>query len=165
MDSPIEPVSPADSSGSDTPLEEHAPQTQESNWFSSSLSKVGFGGKRRLPGGGPFGPTTSSRDTKSRRREDHAPKRLGGLPYILGGGDPYGAERVRGHQKEELVDTQLVEVLRRRAFIPPQPLFVTHFMLPQNLVIRSTIRWLRTRARSILSCIVWARLVLVVKQY
>ncbi|KAJ3490421.1 hypothetical protein NLI96_g1436 [Meripilus lineatus] len=114
------PVSPAESSGSDTPLEEQ-PQaaTQDTaSWLGNSiLSKVGLGGKRRLPSGsGSFGSLSGVRDTKSRRREDlHGPslRRLAGAAsaYLLSG-DPYG-ERMRPHMKEDMVDTGLVDRLRK----------------------------------------------------
>lgn len=122
MDSPIEPVSPAESSGSDTPPEEQPTQSQEPSWIASSLSKVGFGSKRRLPsGGGSFGSAASSRDTKSRRREDaHGSRKPFGFPggsFLLGPDSLASGERAtRVGQKEELVDTQVVEALRRRMF-------------------------------------------------
>jgi len=68
--------------------------------ITSSFS--GSPSKRRLPGGSSFAAASSSRDPKSRRRED--PRRGGTWEGREGGGK---------REKEELVDNQVVEYLRK----------------------------------------------------
>jgi len=117
MNSPPEIGSPSPStpsSGSPPPEEAYQQTTANasSSYISNLTSHIGaaFGGqsssKRRLPTGSSFGAASSSRDTKTRRR--------GAEPGRTGGG-PWEFKEASGGKKEkdELIDTALVEYLRK----------------------------------------------------
>ena len=81
--------------------------------FASSLANASPGAsKRRLPGGPAFGAASSSRDPKTRRKEDGAGRRLGGDRS----GDWVGESKGGKRDKDELVDSTLVETLRKGGF-------------------------------------------------
>ncbi|KAG9226542.1 hypothetical protein CCMSSC00406_0005791 [Pleurotus cornucopiae] len=123
MNSPPEPASPSTStpsSGSPPPEEItfQVPESQSSSSFaagvgqllsnfvggSSNSGPAGASSKRRLPAGGSFG-NASSRDPKSRRRDD--PRKYGS------GGGPNWAEGPK-REKEDLVDQHVVDLLRNQ---------------------------------------------------
>ncbi|KDQ33047.1 hypothetical protein PLEOSDRAFT_1099030 [Pleurotus ostreatus PC15] len=114
MNSPPEPASPSTStpsSGSPPPEEINfqVPESQSSGSFAAggdraTLGPAGASSKRRLPAGGSFG-NASSRDPKSRRRDD--PRKYGS------GGGPNWAEGPK-REKEDLVDQHVVDLLRNQ---------------------------------------------------
>ncbi|KIY42925.1 hypothetical protein FISHEDRAFT_78987 [Fistulina hepatica ATCC 64428] len=98
MNSPPEPASPI-SSGSDTPPPEpNEPQPSKS--VRSSAPGGGSFGKRRFPGSGSFASASSTRDPKSRRRDD--PRR----------GTAFDDMKER-KEKDEMVDVQWVDFFRK----------------------------------------------------
>ncbi|KIM48587.1 hypothetical protein M413DRAFT_81723 [Hebeloma cylindrosporum] len=114
MNSPPEIGSPSPStpsSGSPPPEEayQQIPANASSSYISNLTSHIGaaFGAqsssKRRLPTGSSFGAASSSRDTKTRRRAAE-PGRTGGGPWESSSGKK---------EKDELIDTALVEYLRK----------------------------------------------------
>jgi len=113
MNSPPDPASPSPStpsSGSPPPEEtNYQPYNATSHLlnFASQVSSAfsGSPSKRRLPGGSSFGAASSNRDPKSRRREDS--RRLGG------GGNWESGKESGKREKEDLVDNNVVEYLRK----------------------------------------------------
>ncbi|KAI0087060.1 hypothetical protein BDY19DRAFT_324997 [Irpex rosettiformis] len=114
MESPIDPGSPISNSSGESPppedilMAESAP-TQEA-FFDAPLRDNFLGpsnGKRRQPPTGfPPGPSYS---VKNRRREESSSGRRGGHQWAVSGERESGNTRL---QKDELIDTQLVERLR-----------------------------------------------------
>ncbi|KAH9949866.1 hypothetical protein B0H21DRAFT_819793 [Amylocystis lapponica] len=104
MNSPTEPASPATSVSSGSPPLDDLPLNfnDESTSVSIAPSAAPNTFKRRLPGGGAFGSGFSTRDAKSRRREDMG----------LGGRRGGWEARESRSQKDELVDGYLVDELR-----------------------------------------------------
>ncbi|KAI0322026.1 hypothetical protein OF83DRAFT_1167931 [Amylostereum chailletii] len=109
MNSPLEPASPASSISSEGfPIDEDLsmlpPNISDNAAFHrhtfTSEGPKSFA-KRRLPGGAGAG--SSNRDTKSRRREDSAGSRK-----------QWGAEGKEGRRGDELLDTALMESLKKK---------------------------------------------------
>ncbi|PPQ99089.1 hypothetical protein CVT24_009357 [Panaeolus cyanescens] len=133
MNSPPDPGSPSlstESSGSPPPEEINfsldAPnQEQSSQGYLARLASMTPGisrtseatsgaSKRRLPTGGSFGAGGSARDAKTRRRGDSSGT---GRTANWEGGvtrEPSGGAR---KEKDDLIDSGLVELLRKGAFI------------------------------------------------
>ncbi|KAI0784779.1 hypothetical protein C8Q75DRAFT_735845 [Abortiporus biennis] len=114
MNSPHDPGSPeSESSSSDSPPFDDAPQQSFMTDFIPNISRFpgfdssasGASKRRAPPSGGAYGSGSSARDPKTRRREEGYPGRRG-----LGGG--WGEHGGGARQKEELVDTALVDQLR-----------------------------------------------------
>jgi hypothetical protein len=106
MNSPPDPGSPSPttpSSGSPPPDEYPLPpsssQIEQTSMFLSSPTS----GKRTRNA------PTSSRDAKTRRRDDPGQSSTGRRA-----GHGYGRSQESGRQKDDLVDSQLVEILKRR---------------------------------------------------
>ncbi|KAF5331004.1 hypothetical protein D9619_005241 [Psilocybe cf. subviscida] len=114
MNSPPDPGSPISTSSSgDTPTEEiYSSTTTTTNYLSNLGSQIGAAlsnatsgaSKRRLPAGSSFA-AGSARDPKSRRRGDN--RQWEGA--IVKEGSSTGGKK----EKDELVDTALVEFLRK----------------------------------------------------
>ena len=114
MNSPPEPGSPisTSSSGSPPPEEIYSSTTTASNYLSNLGNQIGAAlsnatssaSKRRLPSGSSFA-AASARDPKSRRRGDN--RQWEGA--ILKEGSSTGGKK----EKDELVDTALVDFLRK----------------------------------------------------
>jgi hypothetical protein len=116
MNSPPEPGSPSPSTPSTaSPPPEEAYQTTSTSYLSNLTGHItaSFGGgqsssKRRLPTGASFGAAASSRDAKTRRRgAEPGPGRTAGGPWEFK--EPSGGKK----EKDELIDTALVEYLRK----------------------------------------------------
>lgn len=119
MNSPPDPGSPSPSTpSSGSPPPEEATQPSNPSGFLNiardlTQSFAGGASKRRLPGGPSFGASSSNRDPKSRRRGDSA--RNAGT-----GGANTAAWDAKGESKREereLVDTHIVEYLRKGKFV------------------------------------------------
>lgn len=118
MNSPPEPASPAlstPSSGSPSPEEINATYQSSTSTTSNLLnlvtSTLSPSSKRRLPGSGAFG-GGSSRDAKSRRRED--PRRMAVREGT--GGNWEGKESSGRKEKDDLVDAHIVDWLRKGTY-------------------------------------------------
>ncbi|KAF7985910.1 hypothetical protein HWV62_43814 [Athelia sp. TMB] len=120
MNSPPEPGSPSPStpsSGSPPPDEmeqiEATSRGPMSGGFMGKLTNSLSGGpspmttKRRLPAGSSFGAASNTRDAKTRRTQEGKDRDRRG-----GGGDGWGDGKTR-KDKDELLDTNLVEQLRK----------------------------------------------------
>ena len=127
MNSPIEPDSPASSASSDTqPGEETAniPSISIGPTVGSQthaiFARATASTKRRLPSGA--GHSTSARDSKSRRKEN-----LGGSkkhPFVS---DWVEGKASESRQKEDFIDGQLSEALKKSAsFASSLPLYCSH---------------------------------------
>jgi len=81
--------------------------------FAASVQRTLQGSKRRLPGGPSFA-QSSSRDNKSRRKGDHGPRGAGtSRNDTVAWADAAIEKREKAREERELVDTGLVEQLRK----------------------------------------------------
>ena len=136
MNSPPDPGSPSalstPSSASPPPEEVNFHQTsaQFINNLASQVTSAFTGGnssKRRLPGGSSFGAASSARDPKSRRRGDSGRNNWEG-------GKEGGAGR---KEKDELIDTNVVDWLRKGALLSIAPPVQLTYYPSQKLAIHS----------------------------
>ncbi|KII90836.1 hypothetical protein PLICRDRAFT_174197 [Plicaturopsis crispa FD-325 SS-3] len=108
MNSPTEPGSPSPSTPSSGTPPPDEPQYIPTAPSSSQTREAPTAPKRRLPAGASFAAASTMRDAKTRRREEGGSRRGGG------GAAWEGKEGGRRGDKEELVDGQLVDYLRKQ---------------------------------------------------
>lgn len=90
------------------------PPTSHTNTLANIASHItssfsGSPSKRRLPGGPSFGAASSTRDTKSRRRDDT--RRMGNSAANWDGAKDSGKR-----EKEDLIDSHIVDFFRKGKF-------------------------------------------------